>query len=204
MTIDRTPTAGRAGRAIRLLLDGRAWLRVTADELAELPLSDGSELTESGQAAVEEALGRSRARLFAVRSLAARAQSEAELRKKLAARDISEVVIGETIELAREYRYLDDAELAGQLARGFRSRGYGRRRAAQGLAARLVPRELADVALDEAFGTADEANLARAALGLRSFGDDDDGRRKAAAFLARRGFSSAVAWEVIRDRERAG
>ena len=204
MTVDRTPTTGRAGRTIRLLLDGGAWLRVTAEELTSLPLVDGSELTESEQAEVEEALSRTRARLFAVRSLAARAQSEAELRKKLAAREIPQPIIAETIALAHDYRYLDDAELAGQLARGFRGRGYGRRRATQGLTARLLPRELVDAALDDVFGGADEAELARAALGHRSFGDDDAGRRKAVAFLARRGFSSAVAWQVIRERERAG
>lgn len=201
VTVDRTPTTGRAGRAIRLLLDDQAWLQVTADELADLPVREGTDLSEGAQAAVEEALGRTRARLFAVRSLAARAQSVAEIRKKLAAREIPEHVIDETIVLATGYRYLDDVELAGQLARGFRDRGYGRRRAAQGLTARLIARDLAQDALDEAFGSADEAVLAKAALGSRSFGVDDAGRRKAAAFLTRRGFSSSVAWQVVRGRE---
>ena len=107
--------------------------------------------------------------------------------QQLEAREIPHHVIEETIELALGLPYLDDAELAGQLARGFRDRGYGRRRAAQGLTARLLPRELADDALADAFGSADESALATAALGSRTFGDDDAGRRKAVAFLARRG-----------------
>jgi regulatory protein len=204
VSVDRNPTAGRAGRTIRLLLDGSAWLRVTPDELAELPLTDGTDLSDAARAEIEERLARTRARLFAVRSLAARAQSVGELRKKLEAREIPPHVIEETIELATGYRYLDDAELAGQLARGFRDRGYGRRRAARALAARLLPHELAEEALDAAFGATDEATLASAALGSRTFGEDDAGRRKAVAFLARRGFSPAVAWQVVRERERAG
>lgn len=204
VTVDRTPTQGRAGRTIRLLLDSSAWLRVTPEELAALSLAEGAELDRAAQVEAEERLGRTRARLFAVRSLAARAQSAGELRKKLGAREIPPALVEETIELMTDYRYLDDAELAGQLARGFRDRGYGPRRAAQGLATRLLPRELAETALSEAFATADEAALAAAALGARSFGDDDPGRRKAVAFLARRGFSSAVAWQVVRDRGRDG
>jgi regulatory protein len=204
VTVDRTPTEGRAGRTIRLLLDSSAWLRVTPDELAGLSLTEGTDLSEADQAQLVERLSRTRARLFAVRSLAARAQSVGEIRKKLAAREIPPDVVEETIELMTGYRYLDDAELAGQLARGFRDRGYGPRRAARGLATRLLPRELGEVALAEAFGTTDEAALATAALGSRSFDDDDAGRRKAVAFLARRGFSSAIAWQVVRDRERDG
>jgi regulatory protein len=200
VTVDRTPTEGRADRTIRLLLDGSAWLRVTKEEFTELSFAEGTDLDRAAQTQVEEQLSRARARLFAVRSLAARAQSVGEIRKKLAAREIPPTLVEETIELMTGYRYLDDAELAGQVARGFRDRGYGPRRAARGLASRLLPRELADTALAEAFRTTDEAVLATAALGTRSFGDDDAGRRKAVAFLARRGFSASVSWRVVRDR----
>ena len=72
----------------------------------------------------------SAARAFVVNSLAARAQSVGEIERKLAARsipsDVAETVIDDAVRLG----YLDDAELAGQLARGFRARRYGRRRAA--------------------------------------------------------------------------
>ena len=55
----------------------------------------------------------------------------------------------------------------------------------------------ADAALDEAYGEQDEAELAREALGRRSVADDAD-RRRALAFLARRGFSAGAAWAAIR------
>lgn len=188
---------------IALLLDGSAWLRVTADELAELGLGDGSELDDPRRAAVELTLARTRARLFVVRSLSARGQSVAEIEAKLAARDVPPDVAREAVELALGYGYLDDSALAAQLARGHLSRGYGRRRAEQTLGARGLKRELAETALDEAYGgDSDEPAQALTALGRRSFGEGDAGRRKAAAFLARRGFSPAAAWAAVHARER--
>ena len=78
-----------------------------------------------------------------------------------------------------------------------RGTGYGRRRADQKLRARGLPRALADTALDEVYGAHDETALAREALGRRTVADDAD-RRRAVAFLARRGFSAGAAWRAVR------
>ncbi len=138
------------------------------------------------------------ARSFVVNSLAARAQSVAEIEAKLAARDVPPHVAAAVIADALELGYLDDEELAGQLARGFRTRGYGRRRAAQALRRRGLS-VVSETALDAAFGAQDEAELAAAALGSRPTGDPK-ARRNAVAFLVRRGFTPAVAWQVVAAR----
>jgi SOS response regulatory protein OraA/RecX len=78
-----------------------------------------------------------------------------------------------------------------------RGRGYGRRRAEQKLRVRGLQGDYVNAALDDAYGEQDEAALAREALGRRSVSDDSD-RRRALAFLARRGFSAAAAWAAIR------
>jgi regulatory protein len=180
-----------------LRLDGRAWLRVKPEELAELDVTDGEEVDDARRAALEAALGRLRARLFVVRSLSARAQSRAELERKLAARSVPAAVAREAIEQAAGYGYVDDGALAGQLARGMRGRGYGRRRAEQKLRERGIERAVAAAALDEAYGAEDEAALARDALGRRSVADDR-ARSRALAFLARRGFSASAAHRAVR------
>ena len=136
---------------------------------------------------------------FVVNSLAARAQSVAEIESKLARRGVPAADTAAVIEEAVRLGYLDDVELAGQLARGFLSRGYGRGRAAATLRRRGLAADLAEGALDSAYGQADEVALARAALGTRRT-DDEAARRRAAAFLARRGFSSAAAWQAVRAR----
>lgn len=137
-------------------------------------------------------------RAFVVNSLAARAQSAAELETKLARREADAEVRAALIDEARRLGYLDDEELAGQLARGFRSRGYGRRRAEQALRRRGLA-ATAEPALDAAYGGTHEASLAAAALGSRPLGDERT-RRRAVAFLVRRGFAPGTAWEVVRTR----
>jgi regulatory protein len=185
-------------RSIALRLDDKAWLRVEPEVFGELDVAQGDEIDDPRRNAVEDALARVRARLFVVRSLAVRMQSEAEIEKKLAARDIPPEVAREAIERVTEYGYIDDASLAAQLARGMQARGYGRRRTEQKLRTRGLPRALADAALDEAYGGRDEVALAREALGRRAVVDDAD-RRRAVAFLARRGFSAGAAWRAVRD-----
>lgn len=140
------------------------------------------------------------ARSFVVNSLAAKAQSSAEIEAKLTGRglrpDVAETVVAE----ARRLGYLDDEELAGQLARGFRARGYGRRRAAQALRRRKLGQREAAAALDAAYGEADEAALALAALGTRPVRDPTE-QRRAVGFLVRRGFGIGVAWQVVRAQD---
>lgn len=188
-------------RSVALRLDGEPWLRVSVTELVELDVHEDEQIDESRQLAVERQLAGTRARLFVVRSLAARAQSVAEIRKKLAKRSIPADLAEEAIELALGYGYLDDASLAGQLARGQHAKGFGRRRAERALSVRGIPGDVATMALDAAYGDANETAQALAVLGRRSFGEGDAGRRRAAAFLARRGFSSAATWAAVRARE---
>jgi SOS response regulatory protein OraA/RecX len=139
-------------RSIALRLDGKAWLRVEPEAFGELDVSAGQEIDASRRAEVETALARARARLFVVRSLAVKMQSTAEIERKLAARDVPADIAQEAIERVVGYGYLDDATLAGQLARGMRSRGYGRRRAERKLRDRGLRGPGADAALEEAYG----------------------------------------------------
>lgn len=180
-----------------LLLDGRAWLRIEPEALPELGLVDGEIVDEERRTALEIAVTRVRARLFLVRSLAVRMQSRSELERKLAAQGVPGHVAQEALERVAEYGYLDDEALAGQLARGMCSRGYGRRRAQQKLRERGLSGPLAEAALAEAYGEQDEAALARASLGRRPVGDERE-RKRALAYLARRGFSTHAARAAVR------
>ncbi len=198
LTVERDGD-GRRDRRITLRLDGAVWLRVEPEHLPELGVRDGDELDDARVAAIEETLARTRARLFVVRSLAARAQSVAEIEHKLRARGIPGPVLSEAVEAAIALGYLDDAELAGQLARGMRSRGYGPRRAEQALRARAISGEQSALALRRAFGLEDEARLAREALRRRPLAPGESGMRKAVAFLVRRGFAPGAAWQAVRD-----
>lgn len=148
---------------------------------------------EDGQGA------RQAAAAFVVSSLAARAQSVAEIEAKLARRGVPDELAATVIDEAIRLGYLDDDELAGQLARGHVSRGFGRRRAASALRRRGLSAETTGDALAAAYGSVDEVELARKALGTRT-PDDEAARRRAVAFLTRRGFSSAACWRAVRSQ----
>ena len=135
---------------------------------------------------------------FIVNSLAAKPQSVTEIEAKLAARGVAAKPAARVVANARRLGYLDDAELGGQLARGFRARGYGRRRAAQALHRRGLA-AVTEAALDAAYGHVDEASLADAALGTRAV-SDAAAQRRAVAFLVRRGFTASTARRVVRAR----
>ena len=195
--VDDGAAKPRRRRSVALRLDGEGWLRVEPEALAELSLTDGDEIDDARRAELEAALTGVRARRFVVRSLAVRMQSTAELQRKLAARGIPAEVTGAAIEQAAGYGYIDDAALAEQLARGMRSRGYGRRRAEEKLRTRGLRGPLAAAALAEAFEGHDEPALAREALGRRPVATDAD-RRRALSFLARRGFSPTAARAAVR------
>ena len=144
-------------------------------------------------------MGQAAAWRFVVNSLAARAQSVAEIEAKLAARGVPADVAAPVVDEASRLGYLDDPELAGQLARGHRWRGYGRRRADAELRRRGLGEADVAAALEEAYGDTDEVVLARAALGSRTTADAK-AERRAVAFLVRRGFSPGAAWAVVRER----
>ena len=194
--VDDEPSARTRRRSIALRLDGKAWLRVEPEVLPELDVAEGDVIDDKRRVAVEDALARARARLFVVRSLAVRMQSRVELARKLAARDVPPDVADEAIERAAGYGYVDDAALAGQLARGMQARGYGRRRAEQKLRSRGLSGALAQAALAETYDGDDEAVIAREALGRRAVASDAD-RKRAIAYLARRGFSARAAWKAV-------
>jgi regulatory protein len=137
-------------------------------------------------------------RTFVWRSLAAKAQSVAEIAAKLSDRGVEPDVAAAAVAEAVRLRFLDDEELAGQLARGVHARGYGRRRAAQALGRRGIPPSLATRTLDAVYCDVDETTLARRALGHRVVESDSE-RRRAVAFLLRRGFSSPAAWSAVRS-----
>ena len=157
----------------------------------------GPDVPVDDRAVPESGDGSRRVATFVVNSLAAKAQSVAEIEAKLASRgvaaDEAAAVIGEALRLG----YLDDTELAGQLARGFVARGYGRRRAVMALRRRGLAAATTEAALESAYGSTDEVALARCALGMRSV-EDDASRRRAVAFLCRRGFSAGAAWDAVR------
>ena len=140
---------------------------------------------------------------LAVGALSRRERTVAELRAWLAAREVDPAEVEEALERLIELGQLDDeryASLFTQDKRELYGWGPGRIRAA--LVEKGVSRQIAEAAV----GSETHSELAERAADLIARRgdqlDDDSGRGKALAFLARRGYELEVAYDAVRLAER--
>ena len=155
-------------------------------------LSDAQIKALKSKHAVAQALDK------AVRFLAARPRSTAEIRRRLAQKDIEEPVVEEVIDRLTTLNYVDDLEFARFWVRNredFNPRGL------MALRYELRQKGLADDIIEEALAEIDPTDSAyRAARKkLRSLRgkEPEEQRQKLGAFLNRRGFSYEVARTVV-------
>lgn len=152
---------------------------------------------------------RERARAMALRALAARPRSEAELRARLVRAELAGEA-DETIAWLRRLGYLDDAAFARARARGLVTNGRAgprlaeRRLRAAGIGeadARAAVRAAVEEAAGEGGGSA-EVSLCRALAARRAKGRpvsdlDDRDRARLARWLLGRGFAPSVVARVV-------
>ncbi len=103
-----------------------------------------------------------RARAFqrAVKLLAAKPRSVAELRERLLERCSNKAIVETVIARLREYGYLDDERYSlGYAAAKLRQQPIGRRRLQQSLQLKKVARAVAEEALDQVFAETPEDEL---------------------------------------------
>jgi regulatory protein len=111
-----------------------------------------------------------RARAFqrAVKLLAAKPRSVAELRERLLERSSSKAVVETVITRLREYGYLDDERYAlGYASARVRQQPVGRRRLQQSLQMKKVDRAVVDEALNQVFAETSEEELIDRAIEKR-------------------------------------
>ena len=141
----------------------------------------------------------------ALRLLAIRARSAAEVRRALLRRGISPAAVDETLAALARRGYLDDAAFATTYAvsRGV-TRRRGPRRVAADLRNRGVARRVVEDVVRAAFGPGEERRLAEDAAARRWPGLARYPRpvalRRLAAHLGRQGFAPEVIAALLRER----
>jgi regulatory protein len=138
----------------------------------------------------------------ALRRLARRDQSVAELRRALLERGHEEPEVENALERLRRERYLDDAGFAERFARSrMTHQGLGRLRVRQGLRQRGVDRSTTEAGITAALGEVDERELldGLARRYWRQHARVEPSRRlpRLWAFLLRRGFAPALVHERL-------
>ena len=136
----------------------------------------------------------------ALRYLAFRPRSEAELQTHLRQRGVTAEAIDRITTRLRRLNYLNDRDFARNSAARIAAQGYGSKRVTDELQAKGVAEGLIRNALEETFAAGAEKQNAERALSRRykSFDLKDPRQlRRALAFLQRRGYSSDVIYDVL-------
>jgi regulatory protein len=143
------------------------------------------------------------ARTIVLRQLAAAPRSRKQLADKLRERDCDDDVATEVLDRLEEVGLIDDAAYAATLMQSQQDRrSMGRRAISQELRRKGIASEIIDEQLDT-IDDEDERERARALVDkkLRSMHglDATVQARRLAGMLARKGYSSSIAWSVIRE-----
>jgi len=145
------------------------------------------------------------ARVAALKMLARRELSEAQVRQRLARRGYDESEIEAAIERLKADRSLDDARAAGAIARTEVSiRRRGKRRVVQQIQQAGISRAAARRAADETFENLNEETLLALALSRRLKGDrtiaDDREFQRLYRYLIRQGFDADDVFKALSAR----
>jgi regulatory protein len=197
------PAPRRPGR-FDVYLDGEPAATVSLEVVERLELATGEILNESRRAALDREARALRTYDRALNILALRARSVAELRRALTRKGEPAEQVEAALARLLQAGFLDDASFARQFARSrVAGAGFSRRRLQAELARRGVARDVADAAIEVAFGDEhvnEEATLERVARKkLATLGrfDVPTQRRRLYAYLARRGYESDDIGRVV-------
>ncbi|UQZ87413.1 Regulatory protein RecX [Paenibacillus konkukensis] len=202
-TITKIERQKRVKDRYNLYIDDQYAFSVHEDVLIKHRLVKGAEIGVEHFRAIAQAQERQQAYVDAIRLLSFRLRSEYELKARLKEKGYDPQVAAETLERLRREQYVDDSQFAEQLAmQRIRSQKKGRNWVRQELQHKgLQPEHIA-----QALEQVDEETEYRYAFELAfkkyrsDFAEDPlKGRRKAAGFLMRRGYSSRIATRVIRE-----
>lgn len=207
---------GRRGRVI-MHVDGEPRLETAADVLRDAGLRAGDDITASDLEGLARADLRHRAREAALRLLAVRSRSHAELRRRLLSRGVPESVVEETLDNLSTSGLVDDEAFARSFVRDrVRLRPRGRGGLVGELRARGIARDAAEEAVHDVF---EQEELSEASLALTAArgwarrapeplvrearaGDPEAlerARRRLYGYLGRRGFPAGVVRQVVDD-----
>jgi len=181
---------------VEVMLGSGERVRVHDRRVAEHRLAVGDELDPPACDALRDAARADAAERRALRLIAIRPRSRAELRLRMGEWGLTETTTAAVLERLSAIGAVDDGVLAAAVVSSRRAHAYGRLRVDADLERLRVSRDARAVAETTA---GDEAERARQALRSRGAPDARDPAelRRAAAFLHRRGFDADTVAAVL-------
>jgi len=201
-TVTALKPTRREGR-VAVHLDGRFVFAVGTSFVVTHGLFVGLELSDEQCVELRADAGADRVITDAYRLLAHRARSRSELAGRLRAKGYDEQIVDATLERLQGDGLIDDQAFAAAfIADKRRLSGWGAARIAGELARLGVEAAIVEAALPQSDETRD-GELARARAALERRGPArpplEPARKRAYEFLVRRGYASAIAYQVVRE-----
>ncbi|HYR06980.1 MAG TPA: regulatory protein RecX [Longimicrobium sp.] len=203
MKITALPPQKHDPDRLSVFVDGELRMGLSTEIALAANLRVGQAVDEAGLLELERRDRGWQAREAALRLLAVRPRSAAELLRRLRMKGYEPEIGEEVIARLRDLGMIDDAAFAGMLVRDrVRLKPQGARRLANELRAKGVDEEIAHTAIRETMEgeDMDERELARRAAekwSPRAGEEPASARRRLHGYLARRGFDSDVILEVL-------
>ena len=170
-------------------------LRARIDEIQQAAPADAPEIARVPTKQEK------RAKNIALHQLGVTGRSEAEVRERLAARDIEQDVIDQEVGRLLEVGLIDDAALAADLVESLRGRKkLGDQAISQALRRRKIPQDIITQALEDSEFDSDVAIFDLARDRARSLGhlEWDVAYRRLVGFIQRRGYGGPQVFEAAR------
>ena len=209
-TITKISEQQRQPRRRNIYLDGRFAFGCNVNVVAKFRLREGLSLTAEQVNEIQSGEVRQECFDAAIKLLEARLHGTIELRRKLARKRWSSEIIEAAIAALSRLGYLDDERFARTKAlSSAQHKQHGPRRAMMELLRAGVARAVADRAVEDVFGSADNTSVARVlaqkqAVRLKKL-DPIVARRRLAGMLQRRGFDydtiKPIIDEVLASRD---
>lgn len=197
---DIAPQKKRKGR-VNVYLDDTFWCGMSQELASELELKRGRRLSNQEQKYCQDKVVAREALDYCLRRLTMRRSSTGQLKEKLRERGHDEEVIEAAIERLEELLLINDDQYARDLINQRLNKGQWGIRISQALDKAGIDKKEGRRLLEEILADKDEAAVAEKAL-VKKYPNplDINDRRRAQAFLVRRGFSGALAREITERR----
>ncbi len=172
----------------------------TAREMAGVSAEDASEAPVAHEPESEDAVGTSTARQIALRTLAARGRSVAEVRAKLRDKGIDESVVDQEVARLQSEGLLNDAELAEQIVYSLTEhKKMGPVAIRQALVKRKIPGDIIESVTPGRDEVSDDLIIQLAEDRMRVLGglEPEVQKRRLIGFLARRGYSGSSVYRAV-------
>lgn len=200
--ITKLETQKKNKNRISIYINDKYAFGVHRDVLYKLNIEEGKSFDKDFIEKIIKTEEQKKANNYAMMLLSYRPRSQKEIKDKMKQKGYDSEVIDKTLQLLKEYNYINDEDFAKEYIK-LKSKKYGSKRIKIELSRKGIKEEIINDVLHEEIDYDSEYNIAleHAEKKIRAYkGDERDAvYRKLGSYLQRRGFSYDIVSKILRE-----